>query len=63
MKFGPETIARIKCEKCDTEERVKLGDMPHSPGGSFIMLGGVQCVTCLGEVFCSIYLEDQKGGD
>ena len=59
-QFGPDTIARIECRKCGTSERVKLGDLPCTPGKLFILPITAQCITCLDAVLYEIHDEDQK---
>lgn len=63
IAFGPETVVRIGCKPCKTVEFVNLGDIPHTPCGLFIIVGGVQCAKCLGLASCEVRDEDQKGGD
>lgn len=57
--FGPETKVRFECKKCNKVELVKLGDMPTTPKGTFIMPVTVQCITCLDIVSCVVRDEDQ----
>ena len=60
-KFGPETVARIECGKCNTSELVRLGDLPRTPGKLFMLPITAQCITCLSVVSCEILDEDQEG--
>lgn len=58
--FGPETIVRFECGKCEVVEYVTLGDLPTTPKGLFILPITVQCIQCLNIISCEVRDEDQK---
>ena len=47
MKFTPDMIMTLECEPCGLKEEVRLGDMPATPKGTFMLPQQVQCIKCL----------------
>lgn len=60
MKFGPKTIMRFECRQCDEVEMIKLGDLPTTPGGKFILPSTGQCIRCLNVIDMTVREEDQN---
>lgn len=58
MKFGPNTKVHLECEMCGNKETILLKDLPHTPGGRFILSGQVQCMDCLDMVVFVVRPED-----
>jgi len=56
-RFSPNTIINLNCD-CGQNETIKLGDLPHTPGGKFVMPITMQCGSCLRCVSCEIH-EDE----
>ena len=58
--FMPETRIRFKCG-CGQAETVKIANMPHTPGGQFMVgYNTVQCPRCLSTVLGIVRDEDAE---
>lgn len=58
--FTSETRIRFKCE-CGQAETVKVVNMPHTPGGQFMIgYNTVQCPRCLSTVMGVVRGEDAE---
>lgn len=50
MDASDNTWADLECKECGVVERIRLFDLPHTPGGNFILGYPVQCKRCLRRV-------------
>lgn len=58
--FTSETRLRFRCD-CGQAETIKIANMPHTPGGQFmISYNSVQCPRCLNVVIGTVRDEDAE---